>query len=174
MKIFIIGGKSGSGKAEIAKFIKEYYIYKLKKVVVTQYTKYLKLYAMELTDWKGEEGNKPRGFLQEFGDKIRSNDKFFFTKRMIEDINIYESVADIVIISDARMPWEIDEIKDNFSDVTSIYVENQFSESKLTIKEQSHITETAFETYDEFDYTIANDNLADTKDKIFKILEGLD
>ena len=174
MKIFVIGGKSGSGKGEIAKFIKEYYIYKLKKVVITSYTKYLKLYAMELTDWNGEEGNKPRGFLQEFGDKIRLRDKYFFTKRMIEDINIYDGVADVVIISDARMPWEIEEIKDNFEDVTSIYVENQFSESKLTIKEQSHITETAFETYDEFDYTIANDDLAQTKDKIFKILEGLD
>ena len=174
MKIFVIGGKSGSGKGEIAKFIKEYYIYKLKKVVITSYTKYLKLYARELTDWTGEEGNKPRGFLQEFGDKIREYDKYFFTKRMIEDINIYEGVCDIVIINDARMPWEIEEIKDNFSDVTSIYVENQFSKSKLSIKEQSHITETAFETYDEFDYTIANDELAKTKDKVFKILEGLD
>ena len=29
MKIFVVGGKSGSGKNEVAKMIEEFYIYKL-------------------------------------------------------------------------------------------------------------------------------------------------
>ena len=37
MKIFVVGGKSGSGKGEVAKFIEEFYIYNLKKCVVTEY-----------------------------------------------------------------------------------------------------------------------------------------
>ena len=43
-------------------------------------------------------------------------------------------------------------IKENFDDVYSIYVVNQFGTSKLTVEQQSHITETALESYNEFDY----------------------
>jgi hypothetical protein len=173
MKIFVIGGKSGSGKGEVAKIIKEYYIYKLKKCIITEYSKYLKLFAKEMTDWDGESSKKPRDFLQEFGTKIRNDDRYFFTRRMIEDLGIYEKEEDVVVIADARMPEEIEEIKANFDDVISIYVENQFSPSKLTLAQQSHITEIALEDYNDFDYTIANDNLETLKDKVFNILKGL-
>ena len=175
MKIFIVGGKSGSGKGEVAKFINEFYIYKLKKCVITEYSKYLKEFAKELTDWDGISQDKPRDFLQQFGSKIRAYDKYFFTKRMIEDINIYAlSGIDIVIISDARMPEEYEELKENFDDVYSLLVVNQFAQSKLTVAQQSHITETALEDYNEIDYTFANDDLTTLKDKVFKYLEGIE
>lgn len=175
MKIFIVAGKAGSGKGEVAKFINEYYIYKLESCVVTQYSKYLKNFALELTDWDGVSENKPRKFLQDFGSKIREYDKNFFTKRMIEDINIYElSQIENVIISDARMPEEIEKLRENFENVYAIYVENQFAQSKLSIAEQAHITEVALENYNDFDYTIANDgDLNNLKDKVFKYLEGV-
>ncbi len=174
MKIFVIGGKSGSGKGEVAKMIQEYYIYKLKKCVITEFSKYLKNFTKELTEWDGVSADKPRDFMQQFGSRIRAYDKYFFTKRMIEDINIYNGVVDIVIISDARMPEEIEELKENFDDVTSIYVINQFAPSKLTVEQQAHITETALEDYDEIDYIIANDDINTTKEKVFKILEGVE
>ena len=88
MKIFVVGGKSGSGKNEVAKMIEEYYIYNLKKCVITEFSKYLKVFAKELTDWDGVSQAKPRDFLQEFGEVIRNYDKSFCTKRMIEDIEI--------------------------------------------------------------------------------------
>ena len=174
MKIFVVGGKSGSGKNEVAKMIEEYYIYKLKKCVITEFSKYLKVFAKELTDWDGVSQAKPRDFLQEFGEVIRNYDKRFFTKRMIEDIEIYKNVVDVVVISDARLPLEFEDMKENFADVTSILVINNFAPSKLTIEEQSDITERALENYDEFDYIIANDDLAKTKEKVFKILEELE
>ena len=174
MKIFIVGGKSCSGKNEVAKMIEEFYIYKLKKCVITEFSKYLKIFAKELTDWDGVSAVKPRDFLQEFGAHVRSVDKDFLSKRMVQDIGLYEGYADVVIISDARLPREIEMIKDNFDDVVSIMVENQFSPSKLTVKQQSDITETALESYDEMDYYIANDKIDVTKEKVFKILEGLD
>ena len=173
MKIFVVGGKSGSGKTEVAKMIEEVYIYNLKKCVTTEFSKYIKLFAKELTDWDGISQNKPRRFLQTFGAKIRSYDERFLTKRMIEDISLYEDFADVVIISDARMPLEFEDMKENFDDVTSILVINNFAPSKLTIEEQSDITERALENYDEFDYIIANDDLAKTKEKVFKMLEEL-
>ena len=175
MKIFLVAGKSGSGKNEVAKIIHEFYIYKLQKCVVTEFSKYLKTFAKELTDWDGVSDNKPRDFLQKFGSRIRVYDKFYFTKRMVDDIKIYDSYGiQNVIISDTRMPIEIEEIRNNFDDVIVIYVVNQFGKSNLTLKQQQDISEVALEDYQDFDYVIANDDKEELKNKVFKILEEIE
>jgi len=174
MRIFLVAGKAGSGKGEVAKLIKEYYIYKLENCVITEYSKYLKGFAKELTDWDGNPNTKPRKYLQELGDKIRKLDSKYFINNMIDDMKIYEELADNVVVSDVRFPDEIEDIKLNFDNVYAIYVENQFAPSKLTIEEQSHRTETALESYNEFDYILANDTMELLKDKVFKYLEGLE
>ncbi|MBQ4583580.1 MAG: hypothetical protein IJA94_01635 [Bacilli bacterium] len=173
MKIFLIAGKAGSGKAEIAKMIKEFYIYKKENSIITGYSKYLKMYAKEMVDWDGNENNKPRKFLQDLGSYIRHdlNMPYFFIDRIIDDIRIYERDADICIIDDIRLPEEIEEIKKNFDDVTSFLVINQFGKSSLTIEEQIHPTETALESYNGFDYTLVNNNLTTLKEDLFRILE---
>ena len=173
MRIFLVAGKAGSGKNEVAKLIKEYYIYKLEECAITSYSKYIKQFARELTDWDGMDANKPRDFMQQIGDKIRSIDPYYFTSNMIKDISIYKEYVNNLVISDVRMPEEIEEIKENYDEVYAIYVVNQFGNSTLTIEQQSHITETALENYDEFDYTLANDTLESLKDKVFKYLETL-
>lgn len=173
MRIFLVAGKAGSGKNEVAKIIKEFYIYKLEECAVTSYSKYIKNFALELTDWDGTDANKPRDFMQQLGDKIRKNDPNYFTSHMIRDIEVYSNYVQNLVINDVRMPLEIDDIKENFDEVYSIYVVNQFANSKLTLEQQAHITETALEDYSDFDYTIANDTLDNLKDKIFKILEGI-
>lgn len=175
MKIFIIGGKSGSGKGEVAKLIKEYYIYKIEETVITNYSKYLKLFATELTDWDGNPSTKPRSYLQHMGDVVREYDNNFLINRMIDDINIYSKYVNNVVIEDARLPEEIDEIAIKFDNVYSIYVDNQFRESKLSIDEQIHNTEILLESYEDFDITIANDgDLNSLKDKVFKYLDGVE
>ena len=173
MRIFLIAGKAGSGKGEVAKIIKEYYIYKLEKCVITEYSKPLKKFAQELTDWDGNPNTKPRKYLQDLGDQIRKIDNKYFINKMLDDLKIYETLVDNVVISDVRMPDEIEDIKLNYDNVYSICVENQFSESKLSVEEQSHITETALEDYAEFDYILANDTYDNLKDKVFKFLEGI-
>lgn len=173
MRIFLVAGKAGSGKNEVAKLIKEYYIYKLEECAITSYSKYIKQFARELTDWDGMDANKPRDFMQQIGDKIRKIDPYYFTSNMIKDISIYKEYVNNLVISDVRMPEEIEEIKENFDEVYAIYVVNQFGNSSLTIEQQSHITETALENYDEFDYTLANDTMESLKDKVFKYLETI-
>ncbi len=173
MKIFLVAGKAGSGKGEVAKYIKEYYIYKLESCVITEYSKYLKNFAKELTDWDGNSNTKPRSYLQELGDKIRKIDSKYFVNNMLDDLRIYETLTDNVVISDVRMPEEIEDIKLNYDNVYAIYVENQFAQSKLTVAEQSHITEVALDSYEEFDYILANDTKESLKDKVFKYLEGI-
>ena len=173
MRIFLVAGKAGSGKGEVAKLIKEFYIYKKEECAITSYSKYIKNFALELTDWDGTDVNKPRDFMQEIGDKIRKNDPYYFTSNMIKDISVYENYVQNLVIADVRLPEEIDEIRNNFDDVYAFYVVNQFGQSKLTIEQQSHITETALESYNDFDYTIANDTLENLKEKVFTYLEGL-
>ena len=175
MKIFLVGGKSGSGKGEVAKLIKEFYIYKLEESVITEFSKYLKLYATELTEWDGNPATKPREYLQNIGDLVRSMDSNFLISRMIEDIEVYKNYVQNVIISDVRFPKEIDEMALNYDNVYSIYVDNQFRESTLSLKEQSHPSETSLETYPDFDLSIDNDSdLNSLKDKVFKFLEGIE
>jgi len=173
MRIFLVAGKAGSGKGEVAKLIKEYYIYKLENCVITEYSKYLKRFVIELTDWDGNPNTKPRKYLQELGDKIRKLDNKYFIHNMIDDLKIYQELVENVVVSDVRYPEEIEDIKLNYDEVYAIYVENQFSPSKLSVEEQSHITETALEGYNEFDYVLANDTFESLKEKVFKYLEGL-
>ena len=173
MRIFLIAGKAGSGKGEIARLIKEYYIYKIEDCVITHYSKYIKTFAMELSDWDGNEETKPRKLLQNIGDKMREVDTHFLTNNMLKDISVYEKFTKNLIIADVRMPEEIEEIKENYDNVYTIYVENQFGSSKLSIEEQSHITETALENYNDFDYILANDEKDKLKEKVFKFLEGI-
>ena len=171
MRIFLIAGKAGSGKNVVAKLIKEYYIYKVEECAITSYSKYIKNFALELTDWDGTDANKPRDFMQHLGDEMRKVDEDFLVSNMIKDITIYEKYVENLVISDVRMPNEIDKIKASFDNVYSIYVVNQFGSSKLTIEQQSHITENALENYTDFDYTIANDELDKLKEKVFAILD---
>ncbi len=173
MRIFLVAGKADSGKGEVAKLIKEFYIYKLESVVITEYSKYLKNFVKELTDWDGNPNTKPRKELQTLGDKIRSIDSKYFINNMLNDLKIYETLTDNVIVSDVRFPDEIEQIKLNYDEVYAIYVENQFSKSNLTVEEQSHISEVALENYEEFDYVLANDEINKLKEKVFKYLEGI-
>ena len=111
MRIFLIAGKAGSGKNVVAKLIKEYYIYKVEECAITSYSKYIKNFALELTDWDGTDANKPRDFMQHLGDVMREVDENFLVSNMIKDITIYQKYVENLVISDVRMPNEIDKIK---------------------------------------------------------------
>ena len=79
-----------------------------------------------------------------------------------------------IIIDDVRMPDEITSMYESFDNVYSMYIVNQFATSKLTIEEQTDITETALEDYSNFDFIIANDDKKTLKDKVFKFLESVE
>ena len=172
MKIFLIAGKAGSGKHDVATLIKEHFIYDKQETIITGYSKYLKLYAEEIIGWDRNENEKPRKFLQDLGVQIRTELGMpdFFTDRMLDDIRVYEQFAGVVVIDDVRLPGEIEKIKEVYDDVTSILVINQFGDSKLTVEEQVHPTETALENYDKFDYTIINTDQNKLREDVFKIL----
>ena len=174
MRIFLVCGKAGSGKRDVARYIKEYYIYKMEETVITQYSKYVKQFAKELTDWDGQDSTKPRRYLQTLGAELRRIDPNYFTRRMIEDIDLYKNHVQNIVIDDVRMPNEINAMYDSFDNVYSICVLNQFGKSKLSLEEQTDVTETALENYTDFDYMLVNEDEKVLRDKVFKFLEGLE
>lgn len=172
MKIFLIAGKARSGKFSVAECIKNYYNVKNQKTIITEYSKYIKLYATEMTEWKYQSEPKPRKFFQNMGTFIRKNmnQPDFFIKRMLEDIKIYEKFFDNIVISDIRFPNEIEKIKKYFKESYSIYVINEHGNYDLTNEEANHETEHALDQYDDFDYVIVNDEKKNLIRKISDIL----
>lgn len=171
MRIFLIAGKAGCGKNEVANIIKE----TLGNSVVTSFSKYIKLFTLELTDWDGRDITKPREYLQNMGDKLRAINEDFLTKRILEDIEVYkkEGITNI-IVSDVRLVHEIEYFKDkNDYEVISIRVNCDSSARKLTNIEKEHHTETDLDTYQGFDYVIENNFDEILKQQVREILEGM-
>lgn len=175
MRIILISGKASSGKTKLGELIVRYANELGKRAVQTEYSKYLKLYAKELIRYDGNPENKPRKFLQDLGSFIRYDlgDEHFFTRRMLEDFNVYETFCDIVIVSDVRLKKEIEDIKSSdYKDVVAIQVLNHHSVYDLAEEEKNHITERELEGYDKFDYIIENKSLEDLEKFAKKIVEG--
>lgn len=175
MKIYMIAGKAGAGKNTTANYIKEYYEQNGKKTVITEMSKYLKLYAEEIVGWDRKRETKPRTFLQSVGDFVRKEafTDTFFIDRILEDMKVYEKFADIVIIADVRYPMEIDAIKNNY-DAIIIDVVNEFSEYDLKPNEKKHASENALNSYDKFDYIIHNKTFEQLKNDAINIVKEVE
>lgn len=175
MQIFLIAGKAHCGKNTVAHVIKEYYESKKEKTVITEYSKYLKLFAREMLSWDGNEP-KPRTFLQELGSFIREDmhKEYLFINRMKTDLAIYEHFFANVIICDVRLPDEIDEIKKDYPNTLAILVENDLQTANLTVKEAAHETEHALDNYRFFDYVLHNTDIEKLKKDIYTILKNIE
>lgn len=175
MKIFLIAGKAGSGKTDAAKFIKRYYEAKSYKVVITEVSKYLKLYAKEIIDWDGNNDTKPRTFLQEIGSTLRHEifNEDFLINRLLDDIKVYEKYADILVVSDVRLPNEIIKIKEKYPAV-SIKIINNISLNNLSEIERNHETETKLDEYQDYDYIIINDEANKLNEKVINVIKEVD
>lgn len=153
-KIIILTGKAQSGKNETANIIKKELEKQNKKTIIISYAKYLKDYAKKITNWNGSEKTKPRELLQQLGVELIKNqiDENMLINRIKEDIRVYEYFFDVIIISDARFVNEIEQVKTKNTTVIKI----DGKENKLTKEQKNHITETALNNYDQYDYTIEN------------------
>lgn len=167
-KIIILTGKAQSGKNLTANIIKKYSEKQNKKTVIISYAKYLKDYAKEIINWNGKESTKPREFLQQIGVELIKNqiDENMLINRIKEDIKVYEYFYDVIIISDARFKDEIESIKTK----NTIVIKIEGKENKLTKEQKNHITETALDDYNKYDYIIENKT---TKQKLKEQIENL-
>lgn len=169
IKLFIISGHARSGKGEVSRLIKEYY--KDKKVVVISFGYYLKYYASMISDWDLSEDTKPRALLQNLGIELIKNkiDNKLLINRILQDIIVFSYFCDIIIVNDARLIDEVETLKAMYPNSTSIRVNRNNYNNGLTVNENNHITETALDNYNKFDYTIFNDDNLNIS--LFKILD---
>lgn len=177
VKIYIMCGKARQGKDTVASLIKEFYHNKKVKVLDLSFAHYIKEYAKKITDWDGSDDTKPRSLLTHLGtDIIRKQiDEMFFIKRMIEDIKVYSFYYDVLIITDARLKIEVNNIKQTFNNVIACYITRPDYESNLSEDQKKHITEIDLDDYNNFDYKIINDGtIEDLKPKIIKLVEEID
>lgn len=172
-KIFIIAGKARQGKDTIGEFIKEYY--KDLKILHLPNNYYMRDYAKRITNWDGSDETKPRELLLALADYGRKNiDEHFYIKRTIEDIKMLSNYFDIVLITDARFPYEIELPKKEFNNVITIHVERPEFVSDLTSENKAHPTEISLDSYNNYDYKIINDGtLEDLKNKVFNMLDNI-
>jgi hypothetical protein len=174
-KIYIISGKARHGKSTIADIIKLDYEKRNKRVISLAYARTIKEYIKNITNWDGDEKTKPRELMQMIGtDIIRAEiDNAFHTRRMIEDIKVYSYFFDVIIISDARYEDEIKEIKNNFINVEVIKVIRTSLETGLSDAQKKHLSETALDSFNEYDHTIYNDDSLEKLEKqIIEIIKG--
>lgn len=173
--IYVLSGKAGNGKNKIAELIKDIYEEKGAKTINLAYASYLKEYAKNILAWDGSEETKPREFLQEIGISLIKNniDASMLINRTLEDIEVYSYFYDVITISDARFTDEIEEVRKNFKNVIVIHVFGK--ENNLTDEQRKHITETALDSYNDYDYEIDNSkSLEELKNNIERIIEEVE
>ena len=175
--IILIAGKARSGKNTVSKILESEFIKEKKEVIISPYTKYLKEYIHNITDWNIEdENNKPRDLLQKLSSELIKEKlglENIFINRQIEDIKIYSYFKDVIIINDVRFPKEIDTIKNIFSNVVSIQVKRSNYISGLTKEQLQDVTETSLDNYNNFDYIIENDDIELLKEDTINIFKSL-
>jgi len=173
-KIFLIAGKARSGKDTTLQIIKDFYEQNGKSVVKLGFADYIKNYAQKITNWDGKDETKPRDLLQIIGTDIVRNqiNKDFFINRICEDIMVYKYFFDVIIISGARFPNELDIPKKVFKNVKIIEIERPNFTNELTEKQKEHITEHALENYNNYDYLIVNDGDINDLEKKVKQMIG--
>ena len=176
-KLFLLSGKARHGKDTAALFIKEYYESLEIKTFLTSFSKYIKMYAQDISDWDGSEETKSRDLLQRLGTEIireKLNKELLFINRLKDDVDVYNEFFDVVVIKDVRLPIEIDEMKKKFPKAISIHINRINFETELIGNQLKHRTETALEEYENFDYVVEIDNLEQFKENIVNILKELD
>lgn len=175
--IILIAGKARSGKNTVSKILESEFIKEKKEVIISPYTKYLKEYIHNITDWNIEdENNKPRDLLQKLSSELIKEKlglENLFINRQIEDIKIYSYFKDVIIINDIRFPKEIDTIKNIFTNVVSIQVKRSNYISGLTKEQLQDVTETSLDNYNNFDYIIENDDIESLKEDTINIFKSL-
>ncbi len=166
MKVYLICGKARHGKDTTANFMKEAYESMDQKVCIMHLSNYIKHFAKDYFGWDGREETKPRTLLQQLGTEIireKMKKPRFFTTRLLEDIEVLENFYDVVLIADVRLPLEIEEIKKVHPQGIVINVYRPNFESTLSASEKQHITETALDHYDNYDYKLINTTLEKLK-----------
>lgn len=175
INLILISGRARNGKGLVSSIIKEELEKRGNKVCEIQVMRTLKGYLKDYFGWDGTDETKPRKMLQEIGTDIireKLNKPYFHIDRLCEDIEILSNFFNVFIVSDVRLPLEIETVKERFNNVVSINVTREDYISPLEVNEQVHVTELALNDYKKFDYELVNSSLKGLEDDIIKIIDS--
>ena len=172
-KLYLLSGKARSGKNEVGNIIKKYY--QNEKCILLSYSYYLKDYVKRISGWDGSEENKPRDLLQQVGIELIKNkiDSNLLIRRLIEDVKVFSYFYDVIIITDARLIDEVEKVKEEFSNVTTIRIKRNL-DNNLTLEQKEHLTEVGLDNYNNFDYIIENNDYNTLQKEVYKIIGEVD
>lgn len=175
-RIYLISGRARNGKDTISNMLEDEYTKLGKKVCFIQLMRPLKTLLMDYFDWDGQDDSKPRDFLQQKGTEIREklNMPNYFINRLTENIVILKDYYDVFLVTDVRLPLEIEEIKKRFNGVISINVTREDFDNELPIEQKEHFTEKALDNYDKFDYKLINRDLEDLENQIRQVVSEVE
>ncbi len=150
--IYLISGKSQTGKDTVSKIISQICQVNNLRHINLQFSFYLKEYVKNITDWDSCEKTKPRKFLQDLGTEIafKINDKDWLIRRINEDVKVYVNFFDVITISDVRLIEEITFFKKKYNNLKTINIKRK------KINNDNHQTEKQLDNYCDFDYIINN------------------
>ncbi len=177
MKLYLISGRARNGKDTLSKFIQEEYEKKGKRVCFIQLMRPLKWLLQDYFGWDGKEETKPREKLQKMGTELIREQlgmPLYFIDRLTENIKILESYFDVFLVTDVRLPLEIETLKERFPEAVSINIERIGYQSELKKEEQVHYTEVALCGYKKFDYEIMNETISKLKEDVMKIVSEVE
>lgn len=182
-KVFIISGKSGHGKDQVAAFMREALEASGKKVLIIHFADVLKYFLKEYYGYDGDK-SKPenRSLLQHVGtDMVRKKHANYWAGVVLGFLSAQEDYEDFdyAIVPDARFENEVELLMRNLRGAVSIRVERYNEDGspwvnpKLTDEQRAHASETSLDDY-VFDYTIINDgDLELLKDNCMILLDDL-
>ena len=86
-------------------------------------------------------------------------------------MEILSNFFDVAVITDIRVPLEIESIKEKFNDVVVIKVERINYESEMTKEQQNHKIENSMNDYNDYDYILTNDTLDQLQEDVIEVLK---
>ena len=175
MRVFVVGGKAKCGKTTFGEALREQLKSYGYKPCVMHLTDPLYGYARNYFEWNEVADPKPREFLQKIGTELireKLGKKDFLLDRLFEDIEILSDFFDTFIITDARLIYEFESIRNKYDDVITIKIVRDNYDNGLSEEEANHITEKGLDNYEDFDYIVHNNSLDDLENSALEIVRN--
>lgn len=182
MYTLVLSGKSGSGKDQVATYMKEELAKHGKRTLIIHFADALKWILKDYFDWDGKKDEVGRTLLQRIGtDIVRNTHPGYWTGIVVGLIQALEPYSDfdVAIIPDARFPNEVDIALENLSNCVSVRINRTNPDGTpwiniaLTEEQLNHPSETSLDVF-AFDYVIHNcEGLELLQESAYTVLEDL-
>jgi hypothetical protein len=158
LKIFTLSGKAEHGKDFFAKILQEKLEQSSKKVAILHYADWLKTVCKIYFGWNGIKDDTGRSILQKVGtDLARKNYPNVWVDTIILLIKAVFINYDYILIPDTRFEGEVNRLKEEGFDTTSLKVVRLNYENSLSPEQRLHPSETALDNF-HFDYILESES----------------